>query len=301
MTKLIKTMKAKVMDIGLKFLSVDEKIAYIAFNTKSNNVKAVVILYTSQPTLKKLLRRMKDHNKNGNIHNGSIGGVEVSIIRAGIGNPHVAMIMEGLKRSPCKIIIRVDYCGALKTIDKDLDVADVIIPEEVFLTDGTSHSYLQKYSNDIKNLPITYYPIDTTSNHMLYPFIHDNYLGVKANSTLFKTLQDSVSTKSYDFKIKFGKLWSVDALFCEADAAIQTWAFYGANSVDMESSIIYLLGNLFKIPSISILGISDLLDTSEWNLQKSNKIHPKFDFILDNAIEVLVNLLPQIQNQVTPK
>jgi purine-nucleoside phosphorylase len=294
-------MKAKVMNIGLKFLSVDEKIAFIAFNTKSNNVKPIVILYTSQSTLKKLLRRMKDHKKNGNIHNGRIGGVEVSVIRAGIGNPHVAMIMEGLKRSPCKFIIRVDYCGALKTIDKDLDVADVIIPEEVFLTDGTSHSYLQKYSNDIDILPITHYPIDTTSNHMLYPFVHDNYLAIKANSTLFKAVQDNASTKSYDFTVKFGKLWSVDALFCETDTAIQTWAFYGANSVDMESSIIYLLGNLFKIPSISILGISDLPDTPEWNLQKTNKIHSKFDYVLDNAIEVLVNVLPHIQNQVTKK
>ena len=50
-----------------------------------------------------------------------------------------------------------------------------------------------------------------------------------------------------------GILWSVDALFCETEDAIETWKSYGAKSVDMESSAVYLLGNLFKIPSISIL------------------------------------------------
>ena len=98
-----------------------------------------------------------------------------------------------------------------------------------------------------------------------------------------------------------GILWSVDALFCETEDAIETWKSYGAKSVDMESSAVYLLGNLFKIPSISILGISDLPDIEQWNFQKTNKIHPKFDFILDNAINVLVDALPEINNQVIHK
>ncbi|MHA1109454.1 MAG: phosphorylase family protein [Promethearchaeota archaeon] len=296
MSKLLKSLKAKVLDIGIKFLSLDEKVAYIAFKTKSSNVNPIVILHTGESTLKKLLRRMKDHKKIGNIHNGTIGGVEVSVIRAGMGCPHASMVMEGLKRSHCKCIIRVDYCGALKTMDNELDVADVIIPQEVLLTDGTAHSYLQKHVDELINLPLSYYPVEKSSNYMLYPSHQEKYLGIQADPTLFKTIQDSVSSNSYDFITKYGKLWSVDALFCETNSAIQTWKSYGATSVDMESSAVYLLGNLFKIPSISILGISDLPDVEQWNFQKTNKIHPKYDFILDNAIDVLVDTLPEINN-----
>jgi len=298
MSKLLKSLKAKVLDIGIKFLSLDEKVAYIAFKTKYSNVNPIVILHTGESTLKKLLRRMKDHKKIGNIHNGMIGGVEVSVMRAGMGCPHASMVMEGLKRSPCKCIVRVDYCGALKTMDEELDVADVVIPQEVLLTDGTAHSYLQKHEKELSKMQLSYYPIEKSSMNMLYPSHQEQYLGIQANSALFKTIKDSVSTNSYNFTTKYGKLWSVDALFCETDSAIKTWKSYGVTSVDMESSAVYLLGNLFKIPSISILGISDLPDVEQWNFQKTNKIHPKYDFILDNAIDVLVDALPKINNQV---
>ncbi len=298
MSKLLKTIKTKALAIGIKFLSLDEKIAYVAFSTRSNHVNPIVILPTGHSTLKKLIQQMKNHQKIGNLHNGTIRGLKVTVLQAGLGNPHVAMIMEGLKRSPCKLIIRVDFCGALKTIDEDLDVADVIIPQEVILTDGTAHSYLQKHSKELDNLPLSYYPVVKTPNHMEYPSLQDNYVGIEGNSTLFQTVKDSVSKFSYDFSIKHGKLWSVDALFCETEDAVETWKSYGAKSVDMESSAVYLLGNLFKIPSISILGVSDLPDVDQWNFQKTNKIHPKFDFILDNAINVTIDALPEIHKQV---
>ena len=130
MSKLLKTIKAKALDFGLRFLSIDEKIAYIAFKTNASNVKPIVILPTTYTTVDKLKKKMLNLKRIGNIYNGTIEGIPVSIIRAGVGGPHVAMIMEGLKRSPCKMAIPVDFCGGLKSMDSSLDIADVIIPEE---------------------------------------------------------------------------------------------------------------------------------------------------------------------------
>ena len=90
-------------------------------------------------------------------------------------------------------------------------------------------------------------------------------------------------------------------MFCETDEAIETWKSYGANSADMESSIVYLLGKLFKIHTISVLGVSDLPDTEHWNFQKTNKIHPKYDIILDNALDLIQDALPEIKNKVLNK
>ncbi len=301
MSKILKTLKAKALDFGLKFLSIDEKIAYIAFNTRPSNVNPIVILPTTESTVKKIKQKMISPKPIGNIYNGSIQGIPVSMIRAGVGGPHVAMVMEGLKRSPCKMAIRVDYCGGLRTIDNTLDIADVIIPKEVFLTDGTSHSYIQTYNDRLTDLSLQSYTIQTEEsnpNHMLYPSYQGKYLSIAPETTLNDALWDHVKHQNYDFKIKPGKLWSVDALFCETESAINTWISYGVNSVDMESSIVYFLGKLFDIPTISILGISDLPDTVEWNLQKTNKIHPKYEFILDNIVEVLVEALPNLRTKV---
>lgn len=301
MTKFLKTLKAKAMNIGLKFLSIDEKFAYIAFKTKSTHVKPIVLLPTSQTTLIKLIDRMEDSKRIGNLHNGKINGIEVSVIRAGMGSPHVAIMMEGLKRSPCKVAIRLDYCGGLESTSTDIEVADIFIPQEVFLTDGTAHSYLQKFSSQLDEMPLNYYTLKKTPEGMLYPSYHDNYLGIQADSKLFSILQNSVRSSKYDFSVQYGKLWSVDALFCETESAIKTWISYGANSVDMESSAVYLLGNLFKIPTLSILGVSDLPDSNQWNFQKTNNIHPNYEFILDNAIDVLIPALPNIYKEFVLK
>ena len=119
MSKLLKSLKAKALDIGLKFLTLDEKIAFTAFETKSSHVNTIVILPTGHRKLKKITKRMKNYQKKGNLHNGTIEGVKVSVLTGGMGSPHAAMVMEGLKRSPCKFIIRVDFCGALKTMDEN--------------------------------------------------------------------------------------------------------------------------------------------------------------------------------------
>jgi len=301
MAKFFKSLKTKAMNIGLKFLSIDEKLAYIAFKTKSNHVRPIVILPTGKTSLKKLLDKMEDNKRFGDLYNGTLNGIPVSIIVAGIGNSHAAIIMEALKRSPCKVAIRVDYCGGLETTDPNLKIADVVIPQEVFITDGTAHSYLQKYASLLKDLPLNYYPVEKGGDKMLYPSYQDNYLGIQGDSTLLQILQDSLRLNNYDFSIINGKLWSVDALFCETDRAIQTWTSYGAISVDMESSAVYLLGNIFKIPTISILGISDVPDSGEWNLQKTKKLHPNFELILDNAISVLWDALPKIHKEFVSK
>ena len=149
---------------------------------------------------------------------------------------------------------------------------------------------------------MTSYPIEKDSvENMVYPSYNNSYWGIRANSTLYQVVWETIRSRTLNFTTKPGKLWSVDALFCETESAIKTWISYGANSVDMESSAVYLLGQLYDIKTISILGISDLPDSNEWNFQKTNKIHPKYEFILDNAIDVLVHALPEINKKVIPK
>jgi uridine phosphorylase len=301
MTKIFKSLKVKAMNIGLKFLSIDAKFAYIAFKTNSSNVRPIVILPTSETTYKNLKNRMHHQRKIGHLLNGELNGVPVSVMRAGIGNPHVAIVMEGLKRSPCKVVIRVDYCGGVTSLEENLNIADVIIPTEVFLTDGTSHSYLQTYFQELQKHSLTSYPVKTdplTENSFQYPSFRKKYWGIQPSSSLEQLIWGTIHSKYFDFSIKSGKLWCVDALFCETESAISTWTSYGANSVDMESSIVYLLGKLYEIHTISILGISDLPNSSEWNFQKTNKMHPKYEFILDNAIDVLVSALPKINEEL---
>ena len=64
----------------------------------------------------------------------------------------------------------------------------------------------------------------------------------------------------------------------------------------MESSILFLLGQLYNLKTASILSISDLPGHPQFDLLNSNEIHPDMETGIDNAIKILINALPKIQH-----
>ncbi len=97
------------------------------------------------------------------------------------------------------------------------------------------------------------------------------------------------------------KLWSSDALFCEEETAVNLWKSHGCSVVDMESSAVYLLGAIFEIPTISLLGVSNLRDWDEYDLFTKNKIHPGILKALDDCLSLLMAKLPLIYQQFVEK
>ena len=300
MKELWNKFKSGMANIALKLISVEEKLTYMFLESFPKYVRPIVILPAVNTCMNFIVKKLEKKSIHGLIHNGQINGIDVSVIQTQMGSPSTATIMEALNFCKCKTVIRMDYCGGLKTtiagnkvIETELDIGSIVIPKQVFLTDGTSMQYLQQFASALRENPLFHdHPIKNATSWK-YPNLNEKYWSVECDphiNDIFTSLNGHISNRNHPDLI-----WTTDSLFCEPKEAIDVWKSYSCNSVDMESSAIYLLGALFKIPVISILGVSDLVDSEEFNLFKVNKIHPGVLQSLSVIYNLLSDSLPKIQ------
>lgn len=307
---MLNKIKVGLANIALNFISVPEKLSYMFLESSARNIKPIAILPAVNTTMKLLLNKIENKRIHGLICNGTINGVEVSIIQTNMGSPNTAVIMETLKNAGCKAVIRIDFCGGLKTTKKDnkdvltgVDIGEIVIPKRVFLSDGTSLLYLQQYRNEISSNPLIHtFPVinpndkTNTNKFFQYPNLDGNYYSADCDTNLYEIIK-KYYCEQYKTRDIEDIIWSSDSLFCEGPEAVNTWKHYGCNSVDMESCAVYLLGALYKIPVISILGVSDLPDCEEYDLFKVNKIHPGILTALKDAYKIMYNSLPAVKQR----
>ncbi|OLS15243.1 MAG: purine nucleoside phosphorylase [Promethearchaeota archaeon CR_4] len=261
--------KAKIdlLNFGLKFVSVDDKLVRLFLETVPKDLHEIVILPVSKTTMKEFVTRMgKSHQQHGLVHNGLINGVPVSTIRCQMGAPYAAIVMECLKRAGVKKVIRCDYAGSLS--DR-VNLGDLIVPEQAIGAEGTTPNYI------------------TPSEPAGKP---STFNGSQAITTDLLTSAKELGCTCHKVKIV-----STDALFRETTDKIAAWQTAGADAVDMETSALYCLGDLFSILTGAILAISDK-PGSEYDLFHSNKIHENLVSSLKSAIDVVAKALPKIKN-----
>ena len=105
-------------------------------------------------------------------------------------------------------------------------------------------------------------------------------------------------TSIFRDKVKLADLWTTDALFCESLDFVRALSSINIQCIDMESSILFLLGKIYNLKTSSILSVSDLPGHPKYDLLNSNELHPDMENGIDNAIKILINSLPQIKNKL---
>ena len=85
-------------------------------------------------------------------------------------------------------------------------------------------------------------------------------------------------------------------MFCETFEFVRALKTLNINGIDMESSILFLLGDLFNIKTAAILSVSDLPGHHKYDIFKSNEIHPNVENGINNAIELVISSLPKIKS-----
>jgi purine-nucleoside phosphorylase len=279
----------ELLNFGLKFISVDEKLVRLFLETKPSNINETVILPASKMVMKKLISKIKNKRKYGKVYNGILNGIKVSIILSHIGAPNTAIIIECLKRSKAKRVIRVDFCGGIESKERSIEIGDILIPKIAYCGDGTSAQYLLKNSgrasqfDSIKNPLSKYQEIITGSQEIfaIEPALELKELVLKEGRDLFND------------KVKEIDLWTTDALFCETFDFIKALRTINVEGIDMETSILFLLGKLYNLKTLSILSVSDI-PGSEYDITKSNQIHPDMEKGINLAIKLVETLLPKI-------
>jgi len=288
----VEKIKSGLFNLGLKFISIEEKLFRMFLETSPTKVNEIVILPAVKLVMEKVVKRLKNKTKHGNVYNGKLGDVEVSVIQSLIGTPYIAEKLECLKFTKCKVIIRTDFCGGLNLPSRSIEPGKIIIPESAFCGDGVSPYYILKYYEELKNLEFIKNPIEGISkikagNERIYKISPSNEL----NEILLNTARSL-----YSNKILTGPIWTTGALFLETDDVAKSWIKEGIIGVDMESSLLFLLGQLFNIKTASVISVSDVVGHEKYDIFKSNYIHPEIFTGIDRVIDIVIRSLQKIKN-----
>lgn len=283
--------KTGFLNIGLKFLSIDEKIFRMIFETSPSNVREIVILPAVKIVMEKLVKKLENKKKHGIVYNGNLEGVEVSIIQSFMGCPYIAEKMECLKFTKCKTVLRVDFCGGLDLPGESVEPGKLVIPDSSLCGDGTSPHYINKYYDQLKDLDFIDNPIESMKRIKVgSERIYKAFPSSEINEIMLKTAR-----RLYSNKILSGPIWTTDSLFCETDDEVNSWKNAGILAIDMESSLLFLLGKLFNIKISSVLSISDIPGHDKYDMFKSNYIHPDLFVGIDRSIEIVIKSLKDIK------
>ncbi len=289
---MLNRIKSELLNLGLKFISVDEKIVRMILETSPSNVNEIVILPAVKMVMQKILQKLQNKRIYGRVYNGELNNVKVSIIRSLIGAPNCAIAVECLKRCKTKIIIRLDVCGGIENYEKKIDIGDILIPELAYCDEGTSPQYIREHpslANDLDsiNTPFARFQNLFTGNQ--------NIFISRPNISLHDILLNE-GTILLANKIKGNvNLWTTDALFCESLDFVRALQSINIHGIDMESSILFLLGSLYNLKTASILSVTDLPGDQKYDLLNSKEIHPDMENGIDNTIKVLIKALPKIK------
>jgi len=289
---MLNKIKSQMLNLGLKFISVDEKIVRMILETSPSNINEIVILPAVKLVMKKIVKRLQNKTVYGRVYNGVLNGIKVSVIRSQVGCPNAALTIECLKRSKAKIVVRVDFCGGIYGEDTSIEIGDVVVPKLAYCYDGTAPQYIRANQTLLNQLESISNPLSTVQNV------------IAGNHTIFiskpnEILKDLLIKEARVFNPKKAKevlLWTTDALFCETFEFIRALKAINIKAIDMESSILFLLGQLYNLKTASILSVSDLPGHPQYDLLNSNEIHLDMETGINNAIKILINALPKIQH-----
>jgi uridine phosphorylase len=138
--------------------------------------------------------------------------------------------MEQMIACGTKVFIGLGWAGSLNSC---APIGSLLLPTTCIREEGTSYHYL---ANDV--------------------IVHSKPL-------LIDILEKTAQTKSY--VINKGPHWSTDAIFREGAEKIKAYRDMGILGVDMESSAMFALGQVFDVSVGNLLVVSDSL-WGEWNM-----------------------------------
>ena len=94
------------------------------------------------------------------------------------------------------------------------------------------------------------------------------------------------AAKASGLNVHTGKVWSTDAILRETKEHVNNAVEQGAVAVDMVSSVFLTLAQLYKIPAVSILAVSDNVMTGQLGF-----MNPDYYMAEGSLINIALNLI----------
>jgi uridine phosphorylase len=147
------------------------------------------------------------------------------------GAPNAVMLLEELIAFGVRRAVFLGYCGSLQ---KGMEVGEIIVPMEAVREEGTSYHYLPAGEH---SLP-------------------DRFLQQQMAGWM----------QGLDARVHTGKIWTTDAPYRETLTKVDRYRSEGVLGVEMEMSAVFALGMARGISVGAILLVSDCLSETGWDI-----------------------------------
>ena len=191
------------------------------------------------------------------MYTGTFEGIKVTAINGGRFSTDTSITSEVMCNADIKNIIRVGTCGAL---DENMKVGDLVVVDSIIRGDGVTPYYVDK---DFKTV---------------------------ADKKISDTLYDVA--KGMGLNIHRGTAWTTDALLRETRELVEAKRKEGAIAVDMVSSTLLTIAQMYNVKAGSILAISDNVITGEMGF-----MNPLYYMAEANLIKIALETVKKLEGK----
>ncbi|MCM8782390.1 MAG: hypothetical protein NC928_00765 [Candidatus Omnitrophica bacterium] len=190
------------------------------------------------------------------MYTGTYKGIRVTAINGGRFSADTAITTEVIcNTKKIENIIRIGTCGAL---DEKIKIGDLVLVDSVIRGDGVTPYYVDK---DFKTVA-----------------------DKKISDTLYEI------SKEMGINIHRGVCWTTDALLRESREIVEERRKEGAIAVDMVSSSLLTIAQIYHLKAASILAVSDNVITGEMGF-----LNPLYYLAETNLINIALETVSRLE------
>ncbi|MBM3249600.1 MAG: hypothetical protein FJZ09_01990 [Candidatus Omnitrophica bacterium] len=229
---------------------------------RPQDVGAYAIVPGPRDRLDVLIKRIESPVKNFSfmeytMYTGTFQGIKVTGMNGGRFSTDTSITTEVMCNAGIKNIIRIGTCGAL---DEKMKVGDLVVVDKVLRGDGVTPYYVDK------------------------DFV----------TTADKQITDTLCevSKAMGLSVLRGTVWTTDALLRETREIVEAKRKEGAIAVDMVSSTLLTLAQLYQVKAGSILAVSDNVITGEMGF-----MNPLYYMAETNLINIALETVKKLEGK----
>jgi uridine phosphorylase len=212
--------------------------------------------------LEVLLKKIESPVKNFSfmeytMYTGMYQGIKLTAINGGRFSTDTSITAEVMCNAGIPNIIRIGTCGAL---DEKMKVGDLVVVEDIIRGDGVTPYYVDGKFKTVADAEISEIMVSVAKD-----------LG----ATVYK-----------------GRVWTTDALLRETRELVEAKRKEGAIAVDMVSSTLLTIAQLYKIKAGSILAVSDNVITGEMGF-----MNPMYYMAESKLIEIALETVKRMEKK----
>lgn len=191
------------------------------------------------------------------MYTGTYSGIKITAINGGRFSADTAITTEVICNAKIENIIRIGTCGAL---DENIKIGDLVVVDNVIRGDG-----------------VTPYYVDKDFQTVAYRKIADILYEV---------------AKNMGVNIHRGAAWTTDALLRETREMVEQKRQEGAIAVDMVSSSLLTIAQVYKVKAAAILAVSDNVITGEMGF-----VNPLYYMAETKLIEIALETVKRLEGK----